>query len=156
MKKDNKDIKEIKTLIIIIAIIIVLVVGVYFLTEASLKKKNNSKEDSVEISYSEILIGTAFDMPEKKYYVLAYKFDSDDASIYEKLYDKYNEKDDSITIYKIDLSKGFNSKALSEESNKKPTDSTSLKINENALILIKDGKVSKYIETLKDIKEALN
>lgn len=156
MKKDNKDIKEIKTLIIIIAIIIVLVVGVYFLTEASLKKKNNSKEDSVEISYSEILIGTAFDMPEKKYYVLAYKFDSDDASIYEKLYDKYNEKDDSITIYKIDLSKGFNSKALSEESNKKPTDSTSLKINESALILIKDGKVSKYIETLKDIKEALN
>lgn len=156
MKKDNKDIKEIKTLIIIIAIIIVLVVGVYFLTEASLKKKNNSKEDSVEISYSEILIGTAFDMPEKKYYVLAYKFDSDDASVYEKLYDKYNEKDDSITIYKIDLSKGFNSKALSEESNKKPTDSTSLKINESALILIKDGKVSKYIETLKDIKEALN
>lgn len=156
MKKDNKDIKEIKTLFIIIVIIIALVIGVYFLTEASLEKKKKSEEVPVEINYSEILVGSTFDMPEDKYYVLAYKFDSEDAIQYENLYDEYEDEDDSLSIYKIDLSKGFNSKVLSEESNKEPTDSNSLKINESALILIENGKVTKYIETLENIKDALN
>ena len=49
----------------------------------------------------------------------------------------------------------FNSAYLSETSNKKPTESSEVKINESALILIKDGKVEKYYESLEDYKNAL-
>ena len=49
----------------------------------------------------------------------------------------------------------FNSAYLSETSNNKPTESSEVKINESALILIKDGKVEKYYESLEDYKNAL-
>ena len=49
----------------------------------------------------------------------------------------------------------FNAAYLSEASNKKPTDVNEVKIKESALILIKDGKVEKYYESLEDYKNTL-
>ena len=67
----------------------------------------------------------------------------------------YKDKDDALKVYYVDMNDKFNSAYLSETSNKKPTESSEVKINESALILIKDGKVEKYYESLEDYKNAL-
>ena len=77
-----------------------------------------------------------------------YKLDS--------LYTNYEEKENSKKIYFIDIDNGFNEFIKSDKANKKPTNASEVKINNRALILIKDGKVSKYYETLEEIEKVLN
>ncbi len=153
----NEETKEIKTLIIITVIIIVISVGLYFLTEKSLNKQNNSGElPEGVISYSEIMVGTMFDRPYKEYYVFLYSNEDEEVYKLDSLYTNYEEKENSKKIYFIDIDNGFNEFIKSDKANKKPTNASEVKINNRALILIKDGKVSKYYETLEEIEKVLN
>ena len=153
----NEDTKEIKTLIIIVLIIIAVALGLYFITEKALDKKNAPAElPEAVISYTETIIGEMFNKPENEYYVLAYSSEDDNAAQYETLLSNYNKKEKALTTYHIDLSKKFNSTALSDKSNPKPTKATDVAIKDVALILIKDGKVTKYYETIETIEKALS
>lgn len=157
IKVTNEETKEVKTLIIITLVIIVISVGLYFLTDTSLNKKKTSEErPEATISYSEIIIGTMFSRPYSEYYVLAYKDDNENAKELDSLFTKYEENKDSLKIYYIDLANKFNESALSDKSNKNPEKATDVKIKDQALILIKNGKVSKYYEKISDIKKALS
>lgn len=154
MNKKSTDGNEIKTLLIITAVIILVSIGLYYFTDASLNKKAKKDDKVLDISYKETIIGNMFDIPLKEYYVLAYNHDADNASKYEDSYLHYLDKEDALPVYEVDLSLGFNSFALKEKSNKKPTKASEVAIKEAALILIKDGKVSKYYETIEEIEKA--
>ncbi|MDD2410040.1 MAG: hypothetical protein PHD03_04925 [Bacilli bacterium] len=156
MKRNNTDVSEIKTLLIIIAIIILVVIGLYYFTESSLNKKKAKEENKVpEISYKETILGNIFNLPLKEYYIIAYNKDADKASNYEKLYNTYSNKEVALPIYVVDLSLKFNSFSISEITNKKPNNASEVAIKEAALILIKDGKVSKYFESIEEMEMAL-
>lgn len=156
MKRKNTDVGEIKTLLIITAVIILVVIGLYYFTESSLNKKKAKEENKVpEISYKETIVGNMFNLPLKEYYVLAYNKEANNASNYESLYNTYIEKEDALPIYEVDLSLKFNSISVSEIANKKPNNASEVAIKEVALILIKDGKVSNYYESIKDMEKAL-
>ncbi|MDD4407918.1 MAG: hypothetical protein PHX19_02595 [Bacilli bacterium] len=156
MKRNNTDVSEIKTLLIITAIIILVVIGLYYFTESSLSKKKAKEENKVpEISYKETIIGNIFNLPLKEYYIVAYNKEADNAASYESIYNTYSNKEDALPVYIVDLSLNFNSFVISEISNKKPNNASEVAIKEAALILIKDGKVSKYFESIEKMEKAL-
>lgn len=151
----NEDTKEIKTLIIITIAVVLLAIGLYFLTDVVLDKKDDSSFDT-EFNYDTCLVGNIFNRPYDEYYVFIYSSIDDDASTYDTLKTSYLKKDEAKKIYYVDLNNGFNSFVVSDTSNTKPKSASDVRVNKSALILIKDGKVSKYYETLDDYKKVLN
>ena len=149
----NEDTQEIKTLLIITAVIIVVSLGLYLLTESQLKKEPETVIPEATISTSEIMLGTMFTRPYNEYYVFIYG-DAESTTL-DKLYTDYEDKEDSKKIYYVNIDDNFNKYAKSDKSNKKPTSAQDLKIDTRALILIKDGKVSKYYETIEEIEKVL-
>lgn len=149
---ESNDTKEIKSLIIITIVVIAIAVGLFFLTNYLNNKKANS---NINIDYDTCIVGNMFNRPYNEYYVFLYSSTDKNASTYKGLITSYKDKDDALKVYYIDMNDKFNSAYLSETSNKKPTESSEVKINESALILIKDGKVEKYYESLEDYKNAL-
>lgn len=149
----NEDTQEIKTLLIITAVIIVVSLGLYLLTESQLKKEPEKVIPEATISTSEIMLGTMFTRPYNEYYVFIYG-DAESTTL-DKLYTDYEDKEDAKKIYYVNIDDNFNKYAKSDKSNKKPTSAQDLKIDTRALILIKDGKVSKYYETIEEIEKVL-
>lgn len=149
----NEDTQEIKTLLIITAVIIVVSLGLYLLTESQLKKEPEKVIPEATISTSEIMLGTMFTRPYNEYYVFIYG-DAESTTL-DKLFTDYEDKEDSKKIYYVNIDDNFNKYAKSDKSNKKPTSAQDLKIDTRALILIKDGKVSKYYETIEEIEKVL-
>ena len=150
----SEDTKQITNLILITLGVAVVALGLYFLTDRILSNKatNNSK---VEFDYSIATVGTMFNRPYDEYYVFMYQSKDDNVNAYNSLVSSYIAKEDAIKLYTIDLSKNQDDKYLSEESNPNPTNSTEVKVNNSALVLIKDGKVSKYYETMEDYQKVL-
>ena len=151
----NEDMKEIKTLIIITLIILAAGVGLYFLTEKALNKKNDDLTEAT-ISYTETIVGEMFDKPYDEYYIFAYGAKDKNAAQYETLINNYGDKEKSIKVYYVNMDSKFNSFALGEKANVKPTKIDEVVINEVALMLIKDGKVTEYFESLSEIEKALS
>lgn len=154
---ESEDTKEVKSLIIITLIIAAIAVGLYFFTEKVLNKKSGEEQTTVaEFNNNICTVGTMFNRPEDKYYVFLFDSTSPENSQYQTLLSNYRSKDDSTKIYYVDLSKKFNSFALSDTSNKNPKNVDEVKINNNALIFIENKKVTKYYETTSDYEKVLS
>lgn len=149
---ESNDTKEIKSLIIITIVVIVIAVLTFFLTNYLNNKKNMS---DVNIDYDTCIVGNMFNRPYDEYYVFLYSSTDNSASTYKGLITSYKDTDNAKKIYYVDLNDKFNAAYLGESSNKKPSDVSEVKIKESALILIKDGKVVNYYETLDDYKNVL-
>lgn len=149
---ESNDTKEIKSLIIITVVVVVIAVGLFFLTNYLNNKKTSN---NTKIDYDTSIVGNMFNRPYNEYYVFLYSSTDKNASTYKGLITSYKDKDDALKIYYVDMNDKFNAAYLSEASNKKPTDVNEVKIKESALILIKDGKVEKYYESLEDYKNTL-
>lgn len=153
-KYENEETKEIKSLIIITISVIIIALGMYFLTDKVLSKKNE-KETIAEFNYSICTIGTMFNRPYEEYYVFIYDSKDEKASAYAKLTADYETKDEALKIYTADLNNKFNSSFISDSSNPKPTNPTEVKIKNSALVHIKNGKVINYYETSDDYEKVL-
>lgn len=137
---------------IIITLVVVLVVFALFygltlfINDSS--RKLNTKEPEVvepEIGYLEILGDNTFIMSPHEYYVLFYDFEGPEAVYFEYLINKYSSVEGQY-IYMVDLSKGFNSKFVSKETNKKAKKAGDLKVKDATLIKIEKGKNVEYTE----------
>lgn len=143
-----------KTIIITLLVVLIIVLLFYLMTviinnkNRRLNTKEKEKKEAV-IQYREILGDDTFTMNDKDYYVVFYDFESPDAVYIDYLVDQYAETGGSI--YTVDLSKKFNSKFLSEETNSKAKKAGELKVKHATLIEIKDGKNVKYVEGNEDI-----
>ncbi len=140
-----------------------LVLGVFLIFYLIAVFINNNRVPKFEeedyftvIQYKEILAGETFNQKPQKYYVVFFDFDNHDSILYHYMIEQYNQKENSIPIYKVDLNKGFNSSYLTEESNKKVNNILNLKINGSTLIKIDNGKNSLYKEGMEEIKDVLN
>ncbi|MBR2828770.1 MAG: hypothetical protein IKE70_06020 [Bacilli bacterium] len=122
--------------------------GVTFLLTKNDSEKTEEEDSSVQISYDEILLGRSLSMENDPYYVIFY--DSKDETIsgdFSSLVSNYRNKEGSINLYFVDMSKSFNKKfATTEESNKNPEDTSVMKINGPTVIKVIEGHVSDYIE----------
>ena len=76
----NDDVEQIKKLIILLVIVVVLCIGVYFLTEKLLSRKNTTDTNTnteVKFNYDIATVGTMFNRPEEEYYVFIYSNEED-------------------------------------------------------------------------------
>ena len=155
----NEDVEQVKKLVILLLIVIVLCVGVYFLTEKLLDRKNKSNYEEtnteVKFNYDIATIGTMFNRPESEYYVFIYSTEKD-GSKYDSMLTKYRSSDEYVKTYFIDLDLKANESILKEELNKKPTKSTEVSVKGATLYKLKNSKVIECYDTFEDIKNILN
>lgn len=124
-------------------IIIVLMIGIlfYLITIFVTNKKTDVSKKEVEdaiIQYEEIIIGNMFDQKQKEYYVLLKKKNDNYLSYYETYITNYQNKDDSLKIYSIDLSSAFNKKYIGENNSIKKD---KFEINQTTLVKIENGDI---------------
>ena len=141
---DTDDSFNLKKFLIWIIIIIVVLVGFYFITNYVLDHKSADSETSESIIQTDkIIFGQMFDRKYSEYYVLAYKNDSQSRVIYDRYISKYSKKDDHLNIFMIDMDEAFNQKYVSDKSNI-VDNLNELKVSDDTLFKIKDGKISEY------------
>lgn len=145
-----------KVLKIVFGVIVFL--GIFYLITLAIvgyEPSSDSDDGEATIQYEEILAGSSFTMRDSEYLVVYYDYTSDDASkLYSAIYSYYYS--DGKRIYMVDMSNGFNSSYVSEESNKNPASASELAINGPTLISIKEGKVDEYIEGSENIIDYLS
>ena len=156
----SEDENEIRKFIIIVVVIIVLVGIVYAVTE--LTKKDTKTSDEVvagEIDYNTLSIGMLLNRPEKEYYVIIYDSENPDAILYSAMINKYDAKGNKLKLYYCDLGNALNSKYYNvgndNKSNSKAEKINELDLGDLTLIKVKDGKITKYVENIDEIKELL-
>lgn len=160
--KSVDDSNEIKAFIIIVAVIVLLIGAIYGLTE--LFKEETVLDNSVpgEINYDVVTVGTILNRPYEEYYVLVYNQEDDEAPIYAAVLSKYMENSaekDYIKMFYCDLhnslNKGYYNVNNDNKSNPKAAKTEDFDFGDITLIKIKNGKITKYIEKIEEIKEVL-
>ena len=158
IKKTNKEKEKltqeeysIKKLLILIISITVIFFLFYFITTL-LVKPTLEKNDSVEqTDSSEISLNHLFDNKETEYYVIAIKNNIKTSSLtnvnYAELYEKYisdyTAKEGALKFYTVELDASINKNYLGEKMN--ITDNLSeLKLNDEVLFKISNGKIAEY------------
>lgn len=171
--KKNKEIKvveeeySLKKMLIIVLVLVVTFVIFYLITTIIVKPtdENNSTNSITEIDSSKILLNQLLDRKEEEYYVLAtkeslYVSESSYSDIYDMYINDYSTNEDALSFYRIDLDDALNKNYISEELNISDN-LEDLKINNEVLFKIKDGKIKKYyignseiVEFLSELKES--
>lgn len=158
---DSDDENTLKKLIIIVIVIAVIIGIVYAVTE--LVKKDTEATDEIvsgEINYDKISVGTMLNRPYDKYYVLIYNADDTKAVLYSTILTKYMSKENSEKIYFCDLSNRLNAEYYNvnndNKSNPKAKKVEEFNFGDLTLVKVEKGKITKYIESIDEIKEILN
>lgn len=152
----NDDMIKVRNLVILLIIVILVCLGIYFLTDNMINRETKRAEETsekVEIDYDIASIGTMFNRIEDTYYVLLYSTKNDNE--YKSLLTTYRSSDNYIKTYFVDLDKKINESAVSDTLNKRPTNSSEVKVKGATLYKIKDGKVVNCYDSYETIKDVL-
>lgn len=141
---------SIKNIVKIMLTLVIIFGMFYFVTYLLVKdRKLDTSEPQSVFDSSKIVVGQLLNRSEDKYYVLATKYlskssyiETDYSNIYMNYINKYQQKEDSIKFYYIDLNNALNKKYYSEELNI-TEDLSNLKLNDEVLFRIKEGKIEK-------------
>lgn len=149
---------EMMKFFLVLLVVVALIIGVYFLSKILIK------EEVKELSYQTgtvntnvVVVGTLLNAPEKEYYVLAYDREKNDANAYATYAGYYANKQENATkVYYLELNNGLNKEYYVEEkSNPKAKTIKDLRMTDGTLIKVQNGKITKYIEGLENIKNEL-
>lgn len=151
-KHDSEEVNMVKKLIIILIVVALFIVGFYFITDKVVKNQQEEQVNDVEINYDNITVGTILNRPYDEYLVLLYNSTESEATYYGTLLANYS-KDEKL--YFVDLSLKTNEKYVSEKSSGIFNDINDAKFSCPTLLVIKNGKVEKFLETKDEIKSAL-
>ena len=170
-KRKKKTVKDeeiissqmsLKSMIVIILCVCVVFFGFYLFTLYMTKQDqaDDSSDSSQEVQFSDdtILLGQALSMSPDHYYVLFYDFsDEEHSSNYSNKFSEYQNKEDALPIYSVDLSSGFNKKYVTDgESNKNPSSAEEFAIKGVTLIEVVNHSVADYLEGEEEILNALS
>ena len=161
-KNISTEENNVKSFIISIIIIIVGLGLVYLFTLLAQKNGffdegyNKPETTTPSISYTNITAGTVFDREEDEYYVLFADSNSSEYIYLTSIISKYEEDDDHLPVYIVDLHSSFNKDIIGEENNTDASDSSELSIKDYALMKISDGDNDLFVDTLEEIEEELN
>ena len=153
--------QEIKNLILTIFIIALVFGLMYLFTAVILKRGLLSKgytkvaAETPVVDYETATIGTVFDKYEEEYYVVFDEFSKKPNKYLDSILDAYNNDEEALRVYKVDMSYGINDQYKSTKSNKKASKSEDLRINGATLMKIKDGKNVLYLDDLDKIASEL-
>ena len=126
----------IKILAWLLAIVVIFTLITMYVTRDKKENTNN------EIQYTNIIVGSILNRGEEDYYVLALDENDLNASTYQSLVDKYNQKEDHLRFYYVLLSDPFNASYVSDKANLSVDSITDIRFNGSTLLHIKNGKIS--------------
>lgn len=150
-KHVSEEVNMVKNLIIILIVVALFIIGFYFITDKVVKNKQ-VEQPKVEINYDNITVGTILNRPYDEYLVLLYNSLESEATYYGTLLANYS-KDEKL--YFVDLSLKTNEKYVGEKSSGKFNDVNDAKFSGPTLLVVKNGKVEKFLETKEEIKDVL-
>ena len=168
IKKVEKQIDEmdsfVKNKFSILAIIfgVLCFFGIFYLLTVYITNDDTSKStvdeiNETEIQYEEILAGSSFNMNEKEYLVIYYdKSDDDISSKLGTAISTYDNNEDALVTYTVDMSSAFNKSFVNDEANSDPSEASELSLAGPTLIKFSDGDVVEYIESVDGILDYLN
>ena len=107
------------------------------------------------ISYEDATVGTIFNRPDAEYYVIFDDFTENPNQHLTSILFRYSNEEETLPIYKVDMSNGFNIKYAGEQGNPSAQKVEDIKINGVTLIKIVNGKNVKYIEGTTNIENEL-
>lgn len=159
-KYSSEESNEIYRFLIVLGIIL-LIIAVIYLTAVLVENKRNTNNTAnndpvaAEIDYDVTSVGTILNRPYDNYYVIVYNSEDTEAFLYSSLMASYKKVGDSKKIYLCDLSNPFNSSFASEKSNPSATKVDEFAFGKITLLEISKGKITRYVESLDQIKEIL-
>lgn len=162
MKKHNNFYKdeqtEIQSFVKILIGLIVIIGLFYLLTVFVLNKEEPYKrtDNPGTINYNSMYLGTLLNKIDSEYYVLVFDSQDKSNSYIINRSSSYASKANSLPLYTADLALEFNKKFIADESSYKVDDVVNLKVKGTTLILVKNGKISKFIEDNEKIIAELN
>lgn len=156
IKQTSEESDQVRNFIFILLGVAVVTFGLYFmsshyLVKDGVKKDNTPKEEA--IAYNNVTVGTVFNRIEDEYYVFAFDPSSLKSSGYSYILNSVDSK--KKRVYFMDLSVGVNKDYVKEQSNSKATKASELALKDPTLIMIKKGKIAKYIEDIDEIEKEL-
>jgi len=163
-KKNVKNYNEemnVKEGIVIVGIIVVVVLVIYGLTvvaqKAGLFDVGYTKPEvtAAVINYDSAIAGTIFSKPDSEYYVALADFESDDSIYLSSLLALYDNKENHLPVYSVDLGSHFNKSIIGETSNPSAQSVGEMSVSEPTLIYIKDGRNRRYITGSENFKAEL-
>ena len=107
------------------------------------------------ISYEDATVGTILNRPDAEYYVIFDDFTENPNQYLTSILFRYSNEEETLPIYKVDISNGFNTKYAGEQGNPSAQKVEDIKINGVTLIKIVNGKNVKYIEGTTNIENEL-
>jgi len=158
MEKDSYSLKKLLSIVVILIVIF----GVFYLvTDLFIEpvKENNTNNTSTEIDSTKITFNNLLNRKEKEYYVIATKKSENNKVNYLELYNNYissyssNEK--KLSFYNIDLNDALNKSYLSDKLNIS-NDISEIKINDDVLFKINNGKIEEYFVGSSNILKELS
>lgn len=148
---ETNDVKKFIKITISVLLFFIVVYLIAGLLTGEIKLKEDAKEE-VKIQYSEILAESTFKQKKNEYYVLYYGFDDNKAMLIEAI---ASDLSSDATVYKVDLSKGFNKNYIAKDGKVKtnPKNINELKVTNPTLIKIKNNKIVNFQKGIDKIKE---
>ena len=133
-----------------VMVILFILFGLFYIITYFLVKDRKTETPIQEavVDSSKIVLGQLLNRKEKEYFVLATKTDASDSStanymnLYNNYINKYLQEEDTLPFYYVDLNNALNKKYYSEELNI-TEEISDIKLNDDVLFRIKDGKISK-------------
>ncbi len=156
IKQTSDESDQIKTFVYILLGVALITVLLYFLSSKVLIKDGvDKKEESGEVSiaYNNVNVGNVFNRPDDEYYVFAFDPTTTKANYYYALMSNFDTE--KTNMYYLDLAVEINKNYIKEESNKNATKASELALKEPTLMLIKKGKIAKYLESEEEIVKEL-
>ncbi len=146
--------KFVKVLVIVIlsAVFLYLVSAIFITKEINLFGKNNTTNTTNQTVSNAILAKSIFNQSEESYYVYFYDFNESNNNINTIVSSKLSES----KVYRVDTSSSFNSKYVSDTSNRSATTLDDLKVVKDTLIKIEGDAITMYLEGEEEISNNLN
>lgn len=142
---------KVLTIVVLSAVLLYLISAIFITKEINLFSKNNTTNTTQTVSNA-ILAKSIFNQSEESYYVYFYDFNENNNSINTTISSKLS----SSKVYRVDTSSSFNSKYVSDTSNKEAKTLDDLKVVKDTLIKIEGDIITVYLEGEEEITNNLN
>lgn len=135
-----------------ILIILLVIFGIFYLITTLLVKRDNqdSGNDNVVIDSTKIILSQLLTRNQEEYYVIATKkslyestyIETNYIEMYNNYINEYKQQDGALNFYYVDLDDSLNKKYFDEKINI-TNEISNLKLNDEVLFKIKNGKIEK-------------
>ena len=143
---------KVSVIVILSAVFLYLVSAIFITKEINLFGKNNTTNTTNQTVSNAILAKSIFNQSEESYYVYFYDFNESNNNINTIVSSKLSES----KVYRVDTSSSFNSKYVSDTSNKSATTLDDLKVVKDTLIKIEGDAITMYLEGEEEITNNLS